>query len=108
VASHAFLVGTLGFVVVTALQYATGRLDLALNASLLAPGVDPKGIAAGVLRAITPFGVWTVALLALGGATLNRRRGWVGVAALLFSLQLALALAFALVTHMAAGRAAAG
>jgi len=45
------------------------------------------------------------AAVPLGGATLNRRRGWMGVAALLLSLQLALALAFSLVTHMAAGRA---
>jgi hypothetical protein len=108
VASHAFLVGALGFALVTALQYATGRLDVGMDAALLAPGLDPKGIAAGVLHAVTPWGVWMTALLALGGATLNRRRGWLGVAALLFSLQLALSLAFVLVTHLAAGRAAAG
>jgi hypothetical protein len=49
-----------------------------------------------------------VALFALGGATLNRRRGWVGVAALLLSMQLALALAFALLMRVAQGSAAAG
>jgi hypothetical protein len=108
VASHAFLVSALGSLLVTALQYATGRLDITLDAALLAPGLDPKGVAAAVLHALTPFSVWTAALLALGGATLNRRRGWVGVAALLVSLQLALTLAFALITHLAAGRAAAG
>jgi hypothetical protein len=108
VASHAFLVGALGFALVAALQYATGRLDLTMDAALLAPGLDPRGIPARMLHAVTPWGVWTVALLALGGATLNRRRGWIGVAALLFSLQMAIALAFALITHMAAGRAAAG
>jgi len=108
VASHAFLVSALGFALLTALQYATGRLDVTLDAALLAPGLDPKGIAAGLLHAITPWSVWVAALLALGGATLNRRRGWVGVAALLFSLQLALSLAFVLLAHLAAGRAAAG
>jgi hypothetical protein len=108
VASHAFLVGALGYVVVTALQYATGRLDVTMDATLLAPGLDPRGIAAGLLRAITPWGVWMVALFALGGATLNRRRGWVGVAALLLSMQLALALAFALLMRVAQGSAAAG
>jgi hypothetical protein len=108
VASHAFLVGALGYVVVTALQYATGRLDVTMDATLLAPGLDPKGIPAGLLRAITPWGVWTVALFALGGATLNRRRGWVGVAALLLSMQLALALAMALLMRLAQGSAAAG
>lgn len=108
VASHAYLVPTLGFCLVAALQYATGRLDLTLDAALLVPGLDPAGVAAGVLHGITPWGVWFTALLALGGATVNRRKGWVGVAALLFSLQMALVLAFALVTHMAQGRAAAG
>ncbi|HVG44241.1 MAG TPA: YIP1 family protein [Longimicrobium sp.] len=108
VASHAFLVGALGYVLVAALQYATGRLDLTMDAALLVPGLDPKGVAAGVLHGITPWGVWQVALLALGGATLNRRRGWVGVAALLFSLQLALTLAFTLLAHVAGSRAAAG
>ncbi|HEV7589920.1 MAG TPA: YIP1 family protein [Longimicrobium sp.] len=108
VASHAFLVSALGWLLLTALQYASGRLDLTLDAALLVPGLDPGGVAAAVLHAVTPFSVWVAALLALGGATLNRRRGWVGVAALLISLQLALALAFALVTHLAAGRAAAG
>lgn len=108
VASHAFLVSALGAVLVTALQYASGRLDLTLDAALLVPGLDPKGVAAAVLLAVTPFSVWTAALLALGGATLNRRRGWLGVAALLISLQLALALAFSLVAHLAAGRASGG
>jgi hypothetical protein len=51
--------------------------------------------------------VWLVALLALGGATINRRKGWLGVAALLFALQMAMVTAFALLTHLAAGRAAA-
>jgi hypothetical protein len=108
VASHAFLVSALGSVLLTALQYASGRLDVTLDAALLVPGLDPRGVAAAVLHAVTPFSVWTAALLALGGATLNRRRGWMGVAALLISLQLALALAFSLVTHLAAGRASGG
>src|SRR5262249_10417911 len=42
VASHALLVSTLGFLVVGALQFATGRLDLALDASLVL-GPDAKG-----------------------------------------------------------------
>jgi hypothetical protein len=108
VASHAFLVSALGYLLVTALAFATGRLDLTLDAALLAPGLDPTGVAAGVLHAITPWSVWLVALLAVGGAAVNRRRGWVGVAALLLSAQLALALVLSLVAHLAMGRAAAG
>jgi len=105
VASHAFLVSALGYLFVTVLAYATGRLDLTLDAALLAPGLDPAGIPAALLHGITPWGVWLVALLALGGAVVNRRRGWIGVAALLFSLQMALTLGFALLAHVARGRA---
>jgi hypothetical protein len=108
VASHAFLVSALGYLLVTALQYASGRMDLTLDAALLAPSLEPGSVVAAVLHAITPFGLWLIALLALGGATLNRRRGWLGVAALLLAAQLALALAFSLLVHLSGSRAAAG
>ena len=108
VASHAFLVGALGFLLLGALQYATGRLDLTLDAALLVPGLDPGGVPAAVLHAITPWSVWQVCLLALGAATINRRKGWMGVAAFLFSLQLGLALVFSLIAHLAMGRGGAG
>jgi hypothetical protein len=108
VASHAFLVGALGLLLLGALQYATGRLDLTMDAALLVPGLDPGSVPASVLHAVTPWGVWQTCLLALGAATINRRQGWVGVAALLLSLQLALTLVFSLATHLMMGRAAAG
>jgi len=103
VASHAFLVGAAGYLLVVALQYATGRLDLTLDAALLAPGLDPGGVPAAVLHAITPWGVWQVCLLALGGAVINRRKGWMGVAAFLLSLQLGLALVFSLAMRLVMG-----
>jgi hypothetical protein len=103
VASHALLVSTLGFLVTMALVFATGRLDLSLDASLVL-GPDAKGVAATVLRAITPFSVWTTVLLALGGAVVNRRRGWAGAAAALLSLQLALALAWGLLMQLMTAR----
>lgn len=108
VASHAFLVPTAGFALVAALQYATHRLDLALDASLLAPNAAPGSVLSGVLHGITPFGVWLVILLAVGGATVNRRKGWVGAAALLFAVQMALVTAFAFLGHLFVARAAAG
>jgi len=107
VTSHAFLVSTVGFVLVAALQYATGRLDITMDAALLAPNLESGSVLARVLHGITPWGVWLVALLALGGATINRRKGWIGVAALLFALQMAMVAAFAMLMHLAAGRAAA-
>lgn len=108
VTSHAFLVSTLGYLVLAALQYATGRLDLTLDAALLVPGADSGGLLVKILHGITPFGLWLVALLALGGATINRRKGWLGVAALLFALQMVMVTAFAMVAQMMAGRNAAG
>jgi hypothetical protein len=104
VASHALLVSTLGFLVTSALIFATGRLDLSLDASLVL-GPDAKGVAASVLHAITPFSVWATVLLALGGSVVNRRRGWAGAAAALLSLQLGLALAWGLVMHLLTARA---
>jgi hypothetical protein len=105
VASHALLVSTLGFIVVGALQFATGRLDLALDASLLL-GPGARGILASVLRAITPFSLWLIALLAIGGATLNRKRGWMGAASVLLGLQLVLALAWGALMQVIQGKAA--
>lgn len=107
VTSHAFLVSAVGLTLVAALQYATGRLDLTLDAALLAPGASPDGLLVKVLHGITPWGIWLVCLLALGGATINRRKGWVGTAAVLFALQMVLVVGFALLMQMAAGRAAA-
>jgi hypothetical protein len=107
VASHAFLVSTLGFVVVTALQYATGTFDVVLDATLLM-GDQPGPVLAAVGHALNPFLLWLVALLALGGATVNRRRGWAGAAAILLALQLSVmvlvGLAGELVKAKAAGR----
>lgn len=89
VASHAFLVGTLGFVVLSALQYASGRLDVVLDATVLM-GPEPGAVLSAVGHVLNPFTLWLIALLAIGGATVNRRRGWLGAAAILFALQLAM------------------
>lgn len=107
VASHALLVSTLGFVVAGVLGFATGRLDLSLDASLLL-GPDAKGVLASVLGAITPFSLWVTALLALGGATVNRKPGWLGAASILLALQLALATIVGLAMQMLSARAASG
>ncbi len=107
VAAHAFLVSTLGYAVLAGLQYATGRLDVVLDATLLM-GEAPGPLLSAVGHALDPFGLWLVALLALGGAAVNRRRGWAGAAALLLGLQVALmalmGLAGELVKAKASGR----
>ncbi|HYH82462.1 MAG TPA: YIP1 family protein, partial [Longimicrobium sp.] len=107
VASHAFLVSALGYVVVTALQYATGRLDVVLDATLLM-GEEPGAVLTAVGRALSPFGLWVIALMALGGAAVNRRRGWLGAAAILFALQLALMVAMGLAGELIAAKASGG
>jgi hypothetical protein len=108
VASHAFVVSTAGEVLVGLLRFATHRLDLTLDAALLAPGVESGSVAASLLHAITPWGLWLVVLLALGAAVVNRRKSWAGVAVVLLTLQLALVVAGSLFMHMLKGRAAGG
>lgn len=76
VASHAALVGVLGLVILTALQLATGRLDVAVDLSVLAPGV--KGAPYAALKALSVFQLWTFAVLGIGVSAVNRRR-WTGV-----------------------------
>ena len=104
VASHAFLVSALGYVVVTALQYASGKLDVVLDATLLM-GDQPGALMAAVGHVLSPFGLWLMVLLALGGAVVNRRRGWAGAAAVLMALQLAMFVAVGLLGEMMKSRA---
>jgi len=108
VTSHAFLVSALGFLVLAALQYATGRLDLTLDAALLMPNADAKGLLVKILHGINPFVLWLIALLAMGGAVINRRKGWLGAAGILFTLYMVMVVCFSLLGQMIAGRAAAG
>lgn len=105
VASHAFLVGTLGYVVLTALQYASGRMDLVLDATVLM-GPEPGPVLSAAGHVLNPFGLWLIALLAVGGAAVNRRRGWAGAAAILFTLQLAMFTLAALGGELLKARAA--
>jgi hypothetical protein len=104
VASHAFLVSALGYGVVTALQYASGRLDVVLDATLLM-GDDPGPVLSAVGHVLSPFGLWLIVLLALGGAVVNRRRGWAGAAAVLVALQLGVFVAMGLLGEMMKSRA---
>jgi len=105
VASHACLVSTLGFVVLAALQYASGRLDLVLDATVLM-GPEPGAVLSAIGHVLNPFTLWLIALLAVGGAVVNRRRGWLGAAAILFALQLAMFTLFALGGELLKARAA--
>lgn len=106
VASHAFLASTVGYIVVAAMQYASGRLDLVLDATVLMN--EPGPVLGAVGHVLNPFGLWLIALLALGGATVNRRRGWAATAAILLALQLALFTLFSLATELMKARVAQG
>ncbi|HEU4558440.1 MAG TPA: YIP1 family protein [Longimicrobium sp.] len=104
VASHAFLVSTLGSIVLTGMQYASGQLDLMLDATLLM-GDDPGAFLSALGHVLNPFGVWLIVLLALGGAVVNRRQGWAGAAAILAGLQFVMFFAVGLLTGMLTSRA---
>lgn len=104
VAAWASLVTSLGYLVVSLLQFASGRLDLTLDLAVLAPGLEP-GPLLGVLRALSPWAIWWVLLLALGGAVVNRRRGWGVPAAVLFAVLIGIGLVGGLLMGLAGGAA---
>jgi len=92
----------LALLVISILQFTSGQLDLALTAGVLAPGIE-RGPVAGLLGAIGPFMIWLVVLLALGSATVNRRRSWTGAAVLLMALVLVMSAAFGMLGSLFAG-----
>jgi hypothetical protein len=108
VVSHSFLIPTLGAVLVGVLKFITGRMDLTLDAALLAPGVESGSVPAALLHAISPFSLWLLVLLALGAAVINRKKSWIGVALVLFTIQMALAAGGSLFMQMIKGRAGGG
>jgi hypothetical protein len=63
---------------------------------------------AALLHAISPFSLWLLVLLALGAAVINRKKSWVGVALVLFTIQMALAAGGSLFMQMIKGRAGGG
>lgn len=84
VAAWASLVATLGYAFTSALQFASGRLDLQLDLALLVPDASP--VLAGVLHALSPWTVWTLLLVAYGGAVVGGRRDWKLPAAVLLAI----------------------
>ncbi|HEX8691660.1 MAG TPA: YIP1 family protein [Longimicrobium sp.] len=106
VAAWASLASSLGYLVISLLQFASGRLDLTLDLSVLTPDLEP-GPLLGVLRALGPFTIWWVLLLAIGGAVVNRRRGWGLPAAVLFALVIGIGLVAGLLMGVAGGGAGA-
>jgi Yip1 domain len=94
VVSWASLVPLLGVTVTLVLIFMSGDLGTAIDSTFLMERPEGRSLAYAALRAITPFMVWYVALLALGGATVNRRKGWMGPALAIFALLLVFQTAF--------------
>ncbi|HEU0052599.1 MAG TPA: YIP1 family protein [Longimicrobium sp.] len=103
VVSHAGIVSLVGFVAEWALRLFSGKLDLALNLSILAPGMDEKGLAFVFLRSLNIFTLWAFVVVGIGVSAANRRK-WTGAT---FALLTVLMLAFAAV-GWAIGSAMAG
>lgn len=96
VAAWAALVSVLALLVMSILQFATGQLDMTLTLAVAAPDVT-RGPLAAVLKTLGPFLIWLVVLQALGSATINRRRGWVGGAVALMAIVLVMSALFGLI-----------
>lgn len=88
VSAHASLIPALGALITLPLQIARGDFQTRLSLALLAPGLDPESVLYRILHAIDVFSLWWLAIIALGVATLNRRIGWGGAAAIIFGVYL--------------------
>jgi hypothetical protein len=74
VTTHALLISALGALCVLPLQIARMDGSVEPTLALLVPGMERFGALGQVLASINPFTVWMLAVLAIGVATLERRR----------------------------------
>lgn len=88
VAGHASLITALGTLVLVPLWIATGDMQTRLSLALLTPFLEPGDFLYRVLRGIDVFGLWWIAVLALGVSVLNRKFSWGTAAAIVFGVYL--------------------
>jgi hypothetical protein len=93
--THTQLIGALGTLVTLPVQLATGSLETRLSLALLAPGLGTDSIVGQVLAGLDVFTLWTVAVVGLGIAIVNRKPSWAAASGILFAVQFALVAAFA-------------
>ena len=90
VVSHAALISALGTLVTLPVWIATGDITTQLSAGLLAPEL-PKGVLSSLLGALSVFGLWWMAVIAMGVSTVNRRISFGASAGIIFGIYLAVA-----------------
>lgn len=90
VVSHASLISALGTLVTLPVWIATGDMTTQLSAGLLAPEL-PKGVLSSLLGALSVFGLWWLAVIAIGVSTVNRRISFGASAGIIFGIYLAVA-----------------
>lgn len=88
VAGHASLITALGTVVMVPLWIATGDMQTRLSLALLTPFLEPTNFLHRVLQGIDVFGLWWIAVLALGVSVLNRKFSGGTAAAIVFGVYL--------------------
>lgn len=96
-ASHALVVFSLGMLLAAPLRALTGNPEAGWNLGLVAPGLGDAGVLGRALSALDLFTVWTLTILAVGAAVLNRFRPALRTVVPLLGLYFALAVALALV-----------
>jgi len=97
VVTHTQLIGALGALVTLPVQLATGSLETRLSLALLVPGLGTESVAGRVLAGLDLFTLWTVVVVGLGVAIVNRKPSWAAASAILFAVQFAIVAAFAAV-----------
>lgn len=96
-ASHALVLLSLGMLLTVPLRALTGDPEAQWSLALLLPGMRDAGLLGRTFAALDLFTLWTLAVLAVGAAVLNRFRPVLRTAVPLYGLYLALAVALALV-----------
>jgi hypothetical protein len=88
VIAHAMFIALLGAIVLFPLQIITNQLEMDLSLALvldrMSMGLDKTSIAHAIASKIEVFNLWTIAVAGIGAAAINRKRGWIGYAGLMF------------------------
>ncbi|HET6231909.1 MAG TPA: YIP1 family protein [Longimicrobiaceae bacterium] len=99
VVTHAMFIFLLGLIAIIPLQIQSGDLALSPGLHLLAPSLDHKGVLYQILTNLDLFTVWTLVVIGIGVAAINRKRSWYSSAAIVIVLFLVLKVGGALLLH---------
>ncbi len=102
ITTHAFLVATLGALLVLPLMLVK-KAPVSLSLALLAPNLDHSGFPYALLKGFDVFSIWMLIVVAICIAYANRRKSWIPTFAIAMTLYLAFAVGVPLAMSAALG-----